>query len=99
MRRSQAPRRVPSYLTSCAAIFAGYAPRPLAFLVIVQRLVVRLLGKPELSFDGKPWIWKAPPRVYPLLALLVLHRGAPLLRRSLAIAMWPDDLEAEALTK
>ncbi|MBV8433584.1 MAG: AAA family ATPase [Candidatus Eremiobacteraeota bacterium] len=65
----------------------------------MQRLAIRLLGKPELSFDGTVLKWKAPPKTFPLLAMLGLHRGHGLARRQLAIALWPDDLESEGLTK
>lgn len=65
----------------------------------MQRLNVRLLGKPELSFDGKVLRWKAPPKAYPLLAMLALDHGKGLPRRQLAVSLWPDDLESDGLTK
>lgn len=65
----------------------------------MDRLAVRLFGKPALTFDGKPLKWKAPPKTLPLLATLALHRGPALARRALAAALWPDELESEGLTR
>jgi predicted ATPase/DNA-binding SARP family transcriptional activator len=61
-----------------------------------QRLVVRLLGPPSLTFDGKPWKWSAPPSCLTLLALLAAKREAPATRASLAATMWPDELDTDA---
>lgn len=62
----------------------------------MERLVVRLFGEPGAFFDGKPWKWSAPPRCFPLLALLGLARGIPPTRAWLASTMWPDEIESDA---
>jgi predicted ATPase/DNA-binding SARP family transcriptional activator len=58
-------------------------------------LDVRLLGAVELSFDGAPVRFAAPPRAQALLALLVLRRR-PLARDAVAFTLWPDAPEEEA---
>ncbi|HEY0615667.1 MAG TPA: AAA family ATPase [Candidatus Elarobacter sp.] len=53
-------------------------------------LRVRLFGRPSIAFDGAPIPLAARPKVLPLLAYLLLHRDAPIARRTLAGALWPD---------
>jgi DNA-binding SARP family transcriptional activator/tetratricopeptide (TPR) repeat protein len=55
-----------------------------------------LLGQPRFSVSGKPHRFSAPPRTLPLLAYLLLHRGAHLTRENIAFALWPNDSEDEA---
>jgi DNA-binding SARP family transcriptional activator/tetratricopeptide (TPR) repeat protein len=62
----------------------------------MARLVVRLFGEPGAFFDGKPWKWSAPPRCFPLLALLGLAGETAPTRAWLASTMWPDELESDA---
>jgi DNA-binding SARP family transcriptional activator len=57
---------------------------------------IRLLGQPRFTVSGKPHRLSAPPRTLPLLAYLLLHRGAHLTRENIAFALWPDDSEDEA---
>ena len=63
-----------------------------------SRLVVRLFGQPALTFDGKPWVLKAPRRSYGVMAMLAL-KGEPVPRSVLAATLWPDDTEDEARSK
>src|SRR5438477_1295021 len=60
-------------------------------------LHVRLLGHPDLLCGGRPWRFPAPPKTMPLLAYLLLHRGA-LARRTLSFVLWPDSPEEKART-
>ena len=62
----------------------------------MERLVIRLFGEPGASFDGKPWKWSAPPRCFPLLALLGLARDTAPTRAWLASTMWPEEIESDA---
>ncbi len=57
---------------------------------------IHLLGKPRFTLLGEPFRFSAPPRTLPLLAYLLLHRGAHLTRECAALAMWPDDSEEDA---
>ena len=57
---------------------------------------IRLFGQPRFAVSGKPHRFSAPPRTLPLLAYLLLHRGAHLTRENIAFALWPDDSEEEA---
>jgi DNA-binding SARP family transcriptional activator len=59
------------------------------------RLSIRLLGEPLFRFDGAPWRYVAPPRTFPLLAIIALHRG-PISRSQLASTLWPDELPEDA---
>ena len=59
-------------------------------------LEIRLFGQPRFAVSGKPHRFSAPPRTLPLLAYLLLHRGAHLTRENIAFALWPDDSEDEA---
>ena len=54
---------------------------------------IRLFGQPRFAVSGKPHRFSAPPRTLPLLAYLLLHRGAHLTRENIAFALWPDDSE------
>jgi DNA-binding SARP family transcriptional activator len=59
-------------------------------------LSIELFGKPRFSIEGKTWRFAAPPRTLPLLAYLIVHRRKPILRESVAFALWPDDSEVAA---
>jgi DNA-binding SARP family transcriptional activator/tetratricopeptide (TPR) repeat protein len=59
-------------------------------------LRVQLFGRPRLSLDGVPFSAGGRPKVVPLLAYLLLHRHAPVPRRTVAYALWPDAPEDEA---
>ena len=59
---------------------------------------IRLFGQPRFAVSGEPHRFSAPPRTLPLLAYLLLHRGAHLTRENIAFALWPDDSEDEART-
>ena len=59
-------------------------------------LRVQLFGRPRLSLDGVARSAGGRPKVVPLLAYLLVHRGAPVARRTIANALWPDDGEDEA---
>lgn len=62
----------------------------------VSMLRVHLFGRPRLSLDGVPLSAGGRPKVVPLLAYLLLHRGAAAARRTIANALWPDEPEDEA---
>ncbi|HEV3089147.1 MAG TPA: AAA family ATPase [Candidatus Elarobacter sp.] len=59
-------------------------------------LRVHLFGRPRLSLDETAFPIGGRPKVVPLLAYLLLHRGAPLPRQTVANALWPDEPEDEA---
>lgn len=59
----------------------------------MERLRIRLFGKPAIEFDGAPWKLSAPPRCLPLLALLATATGTPPTRAWLASALWPDEID------
>jgi DNA-binding SARP family transcriptional activator len=59
-------------------------------------LRVQLFGRPRLSLDGVALSAGGRPKVVPLLAYLLVHRAAPVARRTVANALWPDDAEDEA---
>jgi DNA-binding SARP family transcriptional activator len=59
-------------------------------------LRVHLFGRPRLSLDDEAFPIGGRPKVVPLLAYLLLHRGAPVPRRTVANALWPDEPEDEA---
>jgi len=59
-------------------------------------LRVHLLGRPRLSVDDVSFPIAGRPKVVPLLGYLLLHRAAPLARRAVASALWPDDAEDAA---
>src|SRR5215469_12620054 len=62
----------------------------------MKGLVVRLFGVPSVHVDGAQLKLPMPPRCMSLLAMLAVRRGDPQSRASLAAAMWPDDLDADA---
>ena len=49
-----------------------------------------------MSLDDVPFSLAGRPKVVPLLAYVLLHRAAPLPRRAIAYALWPDQSEDEA---
>jgi DNA-binding SARP family transcriptional activator len=59
-------------------------------------LEVRLLGRFELSIDGRPVPGISTARVQSLLAYLLLHADAPQQRAHLAFTFWPDASESSA---
>ncbi|HTD33980.1 MAG TPA: hypothetical protein VK665_09990, partial [Candidatus Elarobacter sp.] len=59
-------------------------------------LRVRLFGRPRIALGGVPVSGAARPKVVPLLAYLLLNRTAPIPRRTLASALWPDHADDEA---
>ncbi|HEV2741046.1 MAG TPA: AAA family ATPase [Candidatus Elarobacter sp.] len=59
-------------------------------------LRVQLFGRPRLSLDDVVLSAGGRPKVMPLLGYLLVHRGAPVPRRTVANALWPDDAEDEA---
>ncbi|HWT06450.1 MAG TPA: hypothetical protein VN224_11880, partial [Xanthomonadales bacterium] len=61
-------------------------------------LRVQLFGRPRLALDGVALSAGGRPKVVPLLAYLLVHRAAPVARRTVANALWPDDAEDEART-
>ena len=61
-------------------------------------LGVRLFGHVTLDFDGEPCPLASPRSTAPLLAYLLLHRGA-IAREPLAYALAPDDTEDGARLK
>lgn len=61
-------------------------------------LAIHLLGHPRFFWDGESHKFSAPPRTLPLLAFLLLNRGAHLSRDTVAFSLWPDDSEESART-
>ena len=61
-------------------------------------LAIHLFGKPSLLVDATPVRFAAPPKTFPLLAYLLLHRAQPVDRQQIAFALWPDDPEASGRT-
>lgn len=59
-------------------------------------LHIRLLGNCSLVYDDETLASINTPRLQSLLAYLVLHSDAPLLRQHLAYLFWPDSSEAQA---
>ncbi len=57
-------------------------------------LAIHIFGKPSLLIDATPVRFAAPPKTFPLLAYLLLHRSQPVDRQQIAFALWPDDPEA-----
>jgi DNA-binding SARP family transcriptional activator len=62
---------------------------------VMSRLRIGLFGSPSLTFDAAPWPFSAPQRCLMLLALFALRRE-PMSRATIAAALWPDELDAEA---
>lgn len=61
-------------------------------------LHIHCLGRLHLQLDGRPFPFRALPKVYPLLAYLLLNRREPIARDRLAFSLWPDVGEEEAKT-
>lgn len=61
-------------------------------------LSLHLFGHPRFSIDGQAYPFKGPPKMLPLLAYLLLHRGQALERQQVAFTLWPDELEGNART-
>ena len=59
-------------------------------------LRVRLFGRPHISHDGVTVSGAARPKVMPLLAYLLLNRGAAVPRRTIAETLWPYHPEEDA---
>jgi len=57
---------------------------------------IHLFGRPHLTNDDTPLKFKAPTRALSLLTYLLVHGTMPLPRDSVAFALWPDDMEADA---
>lgn len=62
------------------------------------KLEIHLLGYLRMLVGGQPLPFKAPPKTTPLLAYLLLRRGEPVSRQTLAFSLWPDDAEDTART-
>lgn len=62
------------------------------------RLEIYLLGHLRLFYNGEPFPFKAPPKTTPLWAYLLLRRGEPVSRQTLAFTLWPDEPERVAKT-
>lgn len=62
-------------------------------------LHIHLLGQPRFFYNGEPYAFHSRPRALPLLAFLLLHRGAHLTRDLVAFSLWPDDGESDARGK
>ena len=61
-------------------------------------LTIRLLGSFQLAAAGQPVAGLNQARLQELLAYLLLRRGQPVPRSSLAFLFWPDSTEKQALT-
>jgi DNA-binding SARP family transcriptional activator len=61
-------------------------------------LSIRLLGSFQVAWGGQPITGMDQARLQELLAYLVLHRGRPVPRRSIAFLFWPDSTDKQALT-
>jgi DNA-binding SARP family transcriptional activator len=55
-----------------------------------------LLGQPRFALGGEPFRFNTRPKALPLLGYLLLHRGRPIARDSLAFLLWGDDEEEKA---
>ncbi len=58
-------------------------------------LSIHIFGKPRLLIDTTIVRFVAPPKAFPLLAYLLLHRSQPIDRQQIAFALWPDNPEAD----
>ena len=65
-------------------------------MITSSRLEVRLLGRPELRFDGTGLAHVTPPRVFSLLAFLIVNRDRRLTRAAAASSLWIDEPEDDA---
>lgn len=61
-------------------------------------LAIRLLGGFQMLWGGKPVTGMNQARLQELLSYLVLHRGRPVARQTIAFLFWPDSTEKQALT-
>jgi DNA-binding SARP family transcriptional activator len=61
-------------------------------------LTLQLLGSFQMTGGGQPIAGLNQARLRELLAYLVLRRGAPVARSSLAFLFWPDSTDKQALT-
>jgi DNA-binding SARP family transcriptional activator/tetratricopeptide (TPR) repeat protein len=61
-------------------------------------LQVNLLGGFQLFYDGKPIELAHSTRLQSLIAYMILHRSAPVVREQLAFLFWPDTSESQART-
>ena len=96
-------------LYGCASAFAtrpaaGKAAAAFEFAVstmleVGPALRIQLFGHLRASVDGVPFQLAAPRRSMPLLAYLILHRGAAVSREFLSFLLWPDDSEESARGK
>lgn len=64
----------------------------------MQTLHIQLLDNFRLRQGDEPLSTVNTPRLQALLAYLVLHQAAPVLRQSLAFQFWPDSSESQART-
>ncbi len=56
-------------------------------------LVIRLFGAPSISSGSDRAQLHLAPKALSVLAYLLLHRGVPVSRDTIAFALWPDDRE------
>jgi DNA-binding SARP family transcriptional activator len=63
-----------------------------------QFLQINLLGGFQLFYDEKPVELAHSSRLQALLAYIILHRSAPIVREHLAFLFWPDTSESQART-
>jgi len=61
-------------------------------------LEVDLLGSFQLFYDEKPIELAHSTRLQTLIAYIILHRSAPVVRERLAFLFWPDTSESQART-
>lgn len=61
-------------------------------------LRINLLGGFQLFYDEKPVELAHSTRLQTLIAYIVLHRSAPVIREQLAFIFWPDTSESQART-
>jgi DNA-binding SARP family transcriptional activator len=76
-----------------AAVPLGKGDGPAQSPVMLR---VLLFGRPRLLLDEIALSGGGRPKVVPLLAYLLLHRGTALPRQTIANALWPDEPEDEA---
>jgi DNA-binding SARP family transcriptional activator/tetratricopeptide (TPR) repeat protein len=63
-----------------------------------ESLQVNLLGGFQLFYDEKPVDLAYSTRLQTLIAYIILHRAAPVVRERLAFLFWPDTSESQART-
>lgn len=59
-------------------------------------LEICLFGRLKLSYDGVVMGFNAPAKAASLLGYLIINRGEPVSRDSIAFMLWPDDEESKA---